>query len=86
MIINVNTIIHLVSEQMWLVVILSLPVIGATAAAGVLISLIQAVTQVQEQTIQFLIKLVVFGLVTAATGHWMLQSLINYSQQIFLQI
>jgi len=81
-----GSIIHLLSEQMWLVMILSLPVIAATAGAGLIITLIQAIVQVQEQTIQFLLKLVVFGFVMAMTGHWMLQSLIDYANQVMLQI
>ena len=86
MIINMDSIVHLLSEQMWLTLVLSLPLVGGTAAAGIIISLIQAITQVQDQTIQFFLKLVVFGGIVAITGNWMLQSIITYTQQVMMQI
>ena len=86
MIINMDSIVHLLSEQMWLTLILSLPLVGGTAAAGILVSLIQAITQVQDQTIQFFLKLIVFGGIVAITGNWMLQSMITYTQQVMMQI
>lgn len=81
-----ESIIRLLSQQMWLVLVLSLPIIGATALTGILISLIQAVTQIQEQTIQFLLKLVVFGVIMSFTASWMLRSIIAFAKQIILQI
>ena len=86
MIISTDTIVHLISEQLMLVLVLSLPVVATIAVAAILISLVQAVTQVQEQTIQFLVKVLTFGLMMAMVGHWMLQSIISYTQEIMLQI
>ena len=86
MIISQGSLIQLLSQQMWLVLVLSLPIIGATALTGILISLIQAVTQIQEQTIQFLLKLIVFGVIMMLIGGWMLHSIISYTKVIMLQI
>jgi len=86
MIISQGSLIQLLSQQMWLVLVLSFPVIAATALTGILISLFQAVTQIQEQTIQFLLKMIVFGVIMIFIGSWMLHSLISYTKVIMLQI
>ncbi|ATW55886.1 type III secretion system export apparatus subunit SctS [Salmonella enterica] len=86
MIVNNAVIAHLGVELLWIVVWLSLPTVAAASIVGVLISLIQAVTQIQDQTVPFLIKLVVVSIVLVMTYHWMGNSLINYTNLIFQQI
>ncbi len=46
------------SQTMTLVLMLSLPVIGATAITGLVVGLLQAITQIQDQTVSFAIRLV----------------------------
>lgn len=77
---------HLGVELLWIVVWLSLPTVVAASVVGVLISLIQAVTQIQDQTIPFLVKLVVVSVVLVMTYNWMGNSLISYTNLIFQQI
>ncbi|MFS9381037.1 type III secretion system export apparatus subunit SctS [Citrobacter sp. ANG330] len=79
-------IVHLGEELLWIVVLLSLPTVVAASVVGVLISLIQAVTQIQDQTVQFLIKLVVVSVVLVMTYSWMGNALISYTNLIFQQI
>ncbi|ETO50092.1 type III secretion system protein SsaS [Yersinia pestis 24H] len=50
------------------------------------ISLVQALTQIQDQTLQFLIKLLAVSATLLMTYHWMGATLLNYTQQSFLQI
>lgn len=79
-------IIQLTSQMMWLVLLLSLPVVVVASVVGVLISLIQALTQIQDQTIQFLIKMLAVAVVLALTFHWMGDVLLNYANLSFDQI
>lgn len=51
-------ILTLTAHSLWLVLILSMPPIIAASVVGLLISLIQALTQIQEQTLPFAFKLV----------------------------
>lgn len=83
---NESIIIHLTSELLWLVLLLSLPIIVLASAVGILVSIFQALTQIQDQTLQFLIKLIVVAITLAATYHWMGSSLLNYSILTFNQI
>ena len=64
---NEAVIIHFTSELLWVVLILSLPVVVVASAVGILVSLFQALTQIQDQSLQFLIKLVAVC-ITLITG------------------
>ncbi|MCC3703319.1 type III secretion system export apparatus subunit SctS [Rouxiella badensis] len=77
---------QLAAQMMWLILLLSLPVVVVASTVGVMVSLIQALTQVQEQTIQFLVKLVAVSITLAVTYHWMGDVLLNYAGLAFDQI
>ncbi|MDL4454980.1 type III secretion system export apparatus subunit SctS [Klebsiella michiganensis] len=79
-------IVQLAKQMMWLVLLLSLPVVVVASAIGILISLLQALTQVQEQTIQFLVKLIAVSITLAVTYRWMGDVLLNYANLAFEQI
>ncbi|PVF12389.1 EscS/YscS/HrcS family type III secretion system export apparatus protein [Yersinia pestis] len=74
------------TELLWLVLLLSLPVVVVASTVGLVISLVQALTQIQDQTLQFLIKLLAVSATLLMTYHWMGATLLNYTQQSFLQI
>ncbi|AOZ52138.1 MULTISPECIES: type III secretion system export apparatus subunit SctS [Chromobacteriaceae] len=76
-------IVQLASELLWLVLILSLPVVVVASVVGVLVGLVQALTQVQDQTVSFLIKLVAACITLALTHHWMGQALLRYAERSF---
>ena len=58
------------------------PLLLAALVVGVAVSLLQAVTQVQEQTLTFIPKLVVVALVFAVTLPWMLRSMVSFTAQL----
>lgn len=70
-------------QSLMLSVILSMPPVIVAVVIGVLISLIQAVTQIQEQTLPFAFKLIAVGVIVALTGRWMSVELVEYTQRIF---
>ena len=55
------------------------PIIGAGLVTGVVVSIFQAVTQVQEASLSFVPKLIAVLLVLAFLGHWMLAQLLTYT-------
>ncbi len=79
-------IVHFTSELLWMVLLLSLPVVIVASVVGVLVSLIQALTQIQDQTLQFLIKLIAVCVTLVVCYHWMGSSLLNYASMAFDQI
>ncbi len=71
--------IHYASQAMLLVLYLSLPVIVAATLVGLLVGLFQALTQIQEQTLPFGIKLVAVILVLLLTARWMGREILDYA-------
>ncbi len=59
-----------------------IPILVATVL-GILVSLIQALTQVQEQTLGFAIKLIAISITIMAASSWMGGQLLLYTQDIF---
>ena len=59
------------------------PILGATLVIGVLLSLLQAATQVQEMTLTFVPKIVVVAIVLALLGSWMLQSMVDFCGELW---
>jgi type III secretion protein S len=70
------------TQALYLTLWLSLPVILVAALVGTVVSLLQALTQVQEQTLSFAIKLIAVGIVLALTARWMGGELHNYTLSI----
>lgn len=79
-------VVKLTAEMLWLTLLLSLPTVVVAAAVGVVVSLVQALTQVQDQTVQFLIKLIAVSVTLVATYAWMGQVLMHYANTTFEHI
>jgi type III secretion HrpO family protein len=76
-------ILDITSKALILVLILSLPPIIAATFVGLLVSLLQALTQIQEQTLSFAVKLVVVTAVLLLTMPWVGAELLRFSEYIF---
>ena len=70
-------------KAMYLVLLLSLPPIIVASVVGILLSLVQAITQLQEQTLTFGVKLVVVVLTIFLMQGWIGAQLLRYSTDIF---
>lgn len=62
---------------------LSAPVLVTALVIGFAVSLFQSVTQIQEVTLSFVPKAIGVGLALLVTGHWMLQTLVSFTQGLF---
>ena len=71
------------SQALYLVLWLSLPPIVVASVVGTLFSLFQALTQIQEQTLSFAIKLIAVMATLALTARWIGGQLFNYTVSIF---
>ena len=77
------SIIQFTVEALTLVLLLSLPPVVVASLVGILVSLIQAVTQIQDQTLAFAVKLVSVILTILVTVKWVGGELFNYALKIF---
>lgn len=73
----------MISDLFWTGLLVSLPVLGLTMLIGVLISVVQVVTQVQEMSLTFVPKIVTAVIVLVFFGPWMLRKLSQYSTQLW---
>jgi type III secretion protein S len=70
-------------QGLLLIMLLSMPTIVVASVVGVLFSLFQALTQIQEQTLSFAIKLVAVGVTLALCGRWIGVEIFNYTTLLF---
>lgn len=62
------------------------PFLLVVLGVGVVIGVLQSVTQLQEQTLTFVPKLIGAAIVIAVSGNWMLQSMVNFGQELMSAI
>ena len=62
---------------------LGAPILLLTMVTGILVALFQAVTQIHEQSLSFILKLIVVVLVLLIGGGWMLETLLDFSRYLF---
>ncbi|QXH58430.1 type III secretion system export apparatus subunit SctS [Pseudomonas maumuensis] len=79
-------VLHFASQALWLVLILSLPTVLMAALVGTLVSLVQALTQVQEQTLGFVAKLVAVVVTLFVTADWMGSELYRYTDLVLNRV
>ncbi len=65
---------------------LSLPILGVGLVVGLLVSLFQAVTQIQEATLVFVPKIIVVFLMLLVLSPWMMRKMIFYTEQLIVNL
>ena len=81
-----DTVVQLATQAMSLALKLSIPLLGVGLVVGVLISVIQAVTSIQEQTLSFIPKVLAMAVVLVVGGPWMLNQLLSYTTELWSSI
>ncbi len=76
---NIDTVTDITAQALYRIIIVSLPVLLISLVIGLLISIFQTVTSLQEQTLTFVPKIVAVFLALIFFGHWMLQSLTDFT-------
>jgi flagellar biosynthetic protein FliQ len=73
-------------EALMMLLMVSAPVLGVVLIVGLLISLFQAVTQINEATLSFVPKLIAAMAIFAWAGPWMLTTLVDYLRRVLQSI
>ena len=77
-----ETVIAIAEEGIWMVLIISGPLLIIALVVGLLVSIFQATTQIQEQTLAFVPKIVAVLLGLVIFGPWMLSHMTSYTSDI----
>lgn len=80
---SVDTVAEAFREGIWVVVKISGPMLVLSMVVGIFLALFQAVTQIHEQTLQFIFKVVIVGGVLLIGGGWMMENLLDYARSLF---
>jgi len=83
---SIETASSLLYETMMLSLMVSAPVLGTALFSGLIISILQAATQVNEQTLSFVPKIVLTMLVFVFVFPWMMTSLVEFSWRLLDQV
>lgn len=74
------------NDALELIVYLAAPLLLSALAVGLLVSVLQAATQIQEQTLSFIPKLIALVIALMVMGPWMLQMWIVFTEDLFYKI
>ncbi len=80
---NLNDATDLIRQTLTLALTISAPMLLIGLAVGILVSLLQAVTQIQEQTLTFIPKITAMVAAAVLLMPWMAQRLLDYSSHMF---
>jgi flagellar biosynthetic protein FliQ len=83
---NQDTVVSLATQAMTLAFEVAGPVLLVGLVIGLAVSLFQAVTQIQEQSLSFIPKIIGLALVIVILGPWMMDKLINYAANLYMSI
>ena len=83
---NQDTVINLATQAMTLALEVAGPLLLVGLVIGLVVSLFQAVTQIQEMSLSFIPKIVGVDVVVVILGPWMLSHVISYTQNLYTSI
>jgi flagellar biosynthetic protein FliQ len=83
---NQDVVINISMQAMQLAFMVALPLLLVALGVGLIVSVFQAVTQIQEQTLSFIPKIVAMGATLVIAGPWMLGQIVTYTQQLYSSI
>ncbi len=83
---NDGYILSLCTKAMYLVLVLSAPMLLSALSVGLLVSIVQATTQIQEQTLSFVPKIVATFVSIVVCGTWIFNMLSTFTMQTFSDI
>jgi len=81
-----DLVLRLAQEAMKTTALVAAPILISTLVIGLVVSIFQALTQINESSLSFIPKMIVVGIVLVLAGPWMMDLLSNYTTQLFENI
>ncbi len=81
-----ETVLDVGREALWVIALLAAPLLLSALAVGLIVGMIQAATQIQEQTLTFIPKLMVLAITLVFAGSWMLTLITDFSINLIQSI
>ena len=80
---SADLVVNLMSETLYLIIKVAAPMLLVSLVVGLVVSILQTVTSIQEQTLTFVPKLISIFLVLMIAGNWILTNIVEYMQYLF---
>lgn len=80
---NENIVIDIAREAIFLIIKVAAPILIVSLTVGLIVSILQTVTSIQEQTLTFVPKLIAILLIVVLFGNWMLTSIKEFMVELF---
>lgn len=81
-----NQILYMAKEAIGTAILVGGPMLAASLLIGLLVSIFQAMTQIQEQTLSFIPKILSIALILVLLGPWMLNVMTAYTTNLFTEL
>lgn len=81
-----DTVMNLATQALDLSVKIGAPLLLVGLAVGLIVSVFQAITQIQEQSLSFIPKIIATAVVLVVGGPWMLNQLLSYTEELYRSI
>ena len=83
---NQEMVLDLMRRCMMLAAMTAAPMLGVGMFVGLIIAIIQAATQIQEASLNFVPKLVAIGLLMLVIGPWMLETIVSFTRGLLMEM
>jgi flagellar biosynthetic protein FliQ len=81
-----ETVVSIGQQAIQVTILVAAPLLLSALAVGLLVSIFQAATQINEMTLSFIPKLLVMFVVLIVAGPWMIQLMVDYMRRLFESI
>jgi len=83
---GIGDIMMVFQEGMMVLLKIAGPILLASIVVGLMVAIFQAATQIHEQTLTFVPKLAIIGIILLLSGGWMMRLMVEYVQMLFNMI
>jgi flagellar biosynthetic protein FliQ len=80
---TVDAVVEMMRDALYVILEVSLPVLLVSMAVGLIVSIFQTVTSIQEQTLTFVPKVIAIFAALMLMGNWMMTTLVNYTVELW---
>lgn len=77
---SVDLALALSKDMLWTAILISAPILGLSLLVGLVVSIFQVITQIQEMSLTFIPKIITVAVALIVLGPWMLHTLIEYAR------
>lgn len=80
---NVDAVVDITKDALFLIIKVALPVLLVSLSVGLIVSIFQTVTSIQEQTLTFVPKIICVFVAIMILGNWMMTSMVEFTTQLW---